>query len=62
MAVLDTAAELRPQAAQPMALMLAALAHDFGKVAATTGSQAASSTLTATRRRVCRRRRTSCAG
>ena len=38
MAVLDTAAELRPQAAQPMALMLAALAHDFGKVAATTES------------------------
>ena len=38
MAVLDTAAELRPQAAQPMALMLAALAHDFGKVTATTES------------------------
>ena len=38
MAVLDAAAELRPQAAQPMALMLAALAHDFGKVAATTES------------------------
>ena len=33
-----TAAELRPQAAQPMALMLAALAHDFGKVTATTES------------------------
>ena len=30
MAVLDAAAELRPQAIQPMALMLAALAHDFG--------------------------------
>ena len=38
MAVLDTAAGLRPQAAQPMALMLAALAHDFGKVTATTES------------------------
>ena len=38
MAVLDTAAELRPKAAQPMALMLAALAHDFGKVVATTES------------------------
>ena len=38
MAVLDIAAELRPQAAQPMALMLAALAHDFGKVVATTES------------------------
>ena len=38
MAVLDAAAELRPQAAQPMALMQAALAHDFGKVAATTES------------------------
>ena len=38
MAVLDTAAELRPQAAQPMALMLAALAHDFGKATTTTES------------------------
>ena len=38
MAVLDAAAELRPQAIQPMALMLAALAHDFGKVTATTES------------------------
>ena len=37
-AVLDAAAELRPQAIQPMALMLAALAHDFGKVTATTES------------------------
>ena len=55
MAVLDIAAELRPQAAQPVALMLAARSPP-------PRSPAASSTLTATRRRVCCRRRTSCAG
>lgn len=53
MAVLDIAAELRPQAAQPMALMLAALATTSAR-SPPPRSPAASSTLTATRRRVCR--------